>query len=219
MITIKRITGIVYRVYKLRCFKKAHPNLTCVYNENRLYKDIIYNIVTERGTGNKIIIEEGGGITYSNIYFGGNNCVLHIGKNTNLRDCRVRFENNGGQIFIGDNTTAESGCEFASCEGKSVNIGNDCMLANNVDIRNTDSHSILNNKGERINPAADIMIGNHVWIGIRSLILKGAKIPNNCVVGAQSMVTSSLKTTENALIAGSPAKVIKDGINWDRKRI
>lgn len=136
-----------------------------------------------------------------------------------MRDCRVRFEDNGGRIFIGNNTTAESGCEFASCEGKSVNIGNDCMLANSVDIRNTDSHSILNDRGERINLAADITIGNHVWIGIRCLILKGTTIPDNCVVGAQSIVTGTLRATENVLIAGSPAKIIKEGINWSRKRI
>mgnify|MGYP006872979641 CR=1 FL=1 len=67
MITIKRITGFVYRVYKLRCFKKAHPHLTYEY-VGKLYKDIIYNFVTDRGIGNKCIVEEGGGITYSNIF-------------------------------------------------------------------------------------------------------------------------------------------------------
>lgn len=129
------------------------------------------------------------------------------------------FENEGSEIVIGDNTTTESMCQFASCEGKKIIIGNDCMLSHGIDIRNTDSHSILNDRGERINPSADIRVGDHVWIGIRSTLLKGSFIPSNCVVAAQSLVNSSLNASEYVLIAGSPAKVIKSGINWDRRRL
>lgn len=93
------------------------------------------------------------------------------------------------------------------------------MFSHDVDMRNTDSHSILNAKGERINPSSDIVIGNHVWIGIRSTILKGSIIPSESVVAAQSMVTSSLKASEHSLIGGIPAKVLKTDISWDRKRL
>lgn len=74
-------------------------------------------------------------------------------------------------------------------------------------------------KGERINPSSDIVIGNHVWIGIRSTILKGSIIPSESVVAAQSMVTSSLKASEHSLIGGIPAKMLKTDISWDRKRL
>ena len=93
------------------------------------------------------------------------------------------------------------------------------MLSHDIDIRNTDSHSIINMAGERINPSSDIIIGDHVWIGIRSTILKGSVIPSNTIVAAQSMVTSSLNAKENVIIAGSPARVVKENVNWDSKRL
>ena len=212
----KRVYVILFRIdrkKKFRKLKKACPNLHCSYSE--LYQ----NNVIDRGTGNTVIIDEGGSLQNCNISFWGKNCTLHIGRNVNISKNDFWFEDDGGSIFIGDSTTTETGCQFASCEGKKIIIGKDCMLSHDIDIRNTDSHSILNDKGERINPAADIIIGNHVWIGIRSTILKGSVIPSDSVVSAQSMVTASLKATEHSLIAGIPAKVVKTNISWDRKRL
>ena len=134
-------------------------------------------------------------------------------------DNSFAFEDDGGCIFIKDNTTMESRNSIASCEGKSITIGRDCMLSHDIDIRNTDSHSILNNKGERINPSEDIWIGNHVWIGMRCIILKGSNVPSESVVAAQSMVTKSLKAPEHSLIGGIPAKTIKSDISWKRERV
>ena len=45
--------------------------------------------------------------------------------------------------------------------------------------------------------------------------MKGAKIPNNCIVGANSLVNKEF-FEENCLIAGTPAKIIKKGVNWSR---
>ena len=173
----------------------------------------------DKGKGNSIVIESGGELSGCDIIFYGNNCVLHIGRNVVIHDNHFWFEDEGGKIILGDNTSTESGCKFASCEGKRVVIGKDCMLSHDIDIRNTDSHSILNEKGERINPSADIILGDHVWVGIRSTILKGSFIPSGCVVAAQSMVTSSSKAEKNSLMAGIPAKVIKTNVFWDRKRL
>lgn len=205
---VKRLI-VNYRYWTLR---KNCPHLFCPN------KEIVFNTILDKGNGNSIIF--GGGIFRNcKISFFGNNCTLRIGNNVSIQNCHFWFEDEGGEITIGDNTTSESGCQFASCEGKSIIIGQDCMLSHDIDIRNTDSHSILNEKGERVNASADIIIGNHVWIGIRSTLLKGSHIPSHCVVAAQSMVTSSLKASEHELIAGSPAKVIKSNISWDRRRL
>lgn len=53
-----------------------------------------------------------------------------------------------------------------------------------------------------------VRIGNGVIIGYRSLIMMGVTITDNCVVGAQSVVTRSL--TKKGIYAGSPAKFIKE---------
>lgn len=113
----------------------------------------------------------------------------------------------------------ESGCQFASVEGTKITVGDECMFSHDVNVRTTDSHSILNKEGERINPSEDIVIGNHVWIGIRSTILKGSKLASNSIVAACSLVTSKTQSQENTIVAGVPAKVVKNEINWKRERI
>lgn len=58
-----------------------------------------------------------------------------------------------------------------------------------------------------------IKIGNGVIIGYRSLIMMGVEIADNCVIGAQSVVTKSL--SKKGIYAGSPAKFIKDIVPLD----
>ena len=198
---------------KINKLKASLPNLSCEY------ENLLQNKVIDYGTGNSLIIDEGGALTNCNVSFYGKNCILHIGKNVVLSDNDFWFEDDGGSIVIGDGTTTESGCKFASCEGKRIEIGRNCMFSHDIDVRNTDSHSILNEKGERINPSADITIGEHVWVGIRSTILKGSVIPSNTIVAAQSLVTNSLRASEHTLIAGIPAEVRKTNISWTRERI
>lgn len=52
-----------------------------------------------------------------------------------------------------------------------------------------------------------IVIGNDVWIGAQTTILKGAMIRDHAVIGANSIVNSEI--SENVIAAGNPAKVIK----------
>jgi carbonic anhydrase/acetyltransferase-like protein (isoleucine patch superfamily) len=70
--------------------------------------------------------------------------------------------------------------------------------------------------GNILNKPENISIGNHCWIGLGVLILKGAKVPNNCIIGAKSIYTKkSNQENENVIFVGSPAKVIKTGVNWN----
>lgn len=68
------------------------------------------------------------------------------------------------------------------------------------------------------NLSKDIVIGDHVWIGNQVIITKGAKISNNVVVGTGSIVTGK-SFPSSTIIAGMPAKVIHNNINWLRERI
>lgn len=54
---------------------------------------------------------------------------------------------------------------------------------------------------------AGVLIGNRTIIGYRSLLMMGISIADECVVGAQSVVSKSL--TEKGIYAGSPARFIK----------
>lgn len=61
------------------------------------------------------------------------------------------------------------------------------------------------NKGLEI--ALPISIGNNCWIGSNVSIMPGVTIGNGCIIGVGAVVTKNMP--DNSLIAGIPAKIIK----------
>ncbi len=58
----------------------------------------------------------------------------------------------------------------------------------------SDQHHIFDlNSRERINKGKDILVGNHVWLGRETMLLGGAKVADNCVVGARSTFSGSFE--------------------------
>ena len=101
----------------------------------------------------------------------------------------------------------------------SVSIGRDCMISSDVTIRSTDGHAIYElGTGKIINRARPIVIGDHVWIGAGVTLMKGAGVASNSVIGRASMVTRRFDE-ENVVLAGTPAKVVRNQIMWDRRYI
>lgn len=117
-----------------------------------------------------------------------------------------------GELILGENfiITAES----SLVASKKIEFGNNCLLSWDILIMDTDSHIIKDNTGSIINYPKQITIGDNVWIGCRCLILKGAQIPDNCVIGADSIVNRLLEN-RNSLYAGSPVKLMKESITWE----
>ena len=62
--------------------------------------------------------------------------------------------------------------------------------------------------GEAADEVDDIVIGNDVWIGARVVVLPGVHIADGCVVGAGSVVTSSL-AEPYGIYAGNPARLLR----------
>lgn len=91
--------------------------------------------------------------------------------------------------------------------GSKIEIGKDCTIGRDVIIRSYDGHSI---NGEPT--SAPISIGNHVWIGQRATILKGVSIGDGAIIASGAIVTKNVPA--NSIVAGVPAKVIKDNITW-----
>jgi acetyltransferase-like isoleucine patch superfamily enzyme len=59
--------------------------------------------------------------------------------------------------------------------------------------------------------SAPVRIGNDVWVGERSILLKGVSLGNGCVVAPGSVVTESFPAF--SLVAGNPARFVRKVIN------
>lgn len=100
----------------------------------------------------------------------------------------------------------------------SIAVGEDCMFSNNIIVRTSDSHPIYDSTtNERLNPAASVQIGNHVWIAPSSVVMKGANIGDGVIVGSHTMVNK--KVSANVLVVGMPMRVIKENVYWTREAL
>lgn len=144
-----------------------------------------------------------------------------IGDGCVLRGLHCLVVGDYSEVEIGNNVNINASHSFPTVmnafDGTRIIIGDDCLFSNGVELHTTDYHSIVSD-GARINPPGSIQIESHVWVGLRTIILKGAHIASDSVVGAGSIVTSSFNET-NTIIAGNPAKVIKTNINWDIRNL
>lgn len=101
-------------------------------------------------------------------------------------------------------------------EGGRISVGESCLFASAIDIRNGDSHSIIDcrkrRSPERLGRRGD---GEHVWLGVRVMVLTGSRTANS-TVGAGSIVAGALP--EGCIAAGMPARVVAQGVTWRGER-
>lgn len=197
------------------CLIIAPPKFT------EIGKDCIIRFCDGRyinGSNNRIIVKDKCLINKCQFFIKGNNNTIIIGSECRLSGMIFWIQDDNNMIKIGAKTSIGSGTELAVLEGTSIEIGEDCMLSDNISIRTSDSHSIINESGKRINLAKSITIGDHCWIGMQCLIMKGAILEKNSILGARSILTKQY-TIPGCILTGAPAKVIRENVNWDRKRI
>lgn len=175
-------------------------------------------------TGQNNRIDVNGTIYKSNIIVEGNDNLIQIGEKAGLKRSDVVIRGTGNKLFIDDLTTIGQGCWLIIMgENKTLSIGKDCMIADQVDLWASDSHPIYddseksNNFRMVTNPSGNIIIKDHVWLGKRSSVLKNVTIGENSVVGINSVVTKDVP--EGSVVVGNPAKIVRNHVNWSRQHI
>jgi acetyltransferase-like isoleucine patch superfamily enzyme len=66
----------------------------------------------------------------------------------------------------------------------------------------------------KYNEPQELVIGNHVWVGLGAKILAGSGLQDGSMVAAGSVVTKMFSSQE--LVAGNPAKSLRTSIEWSR---
>ncbi len=167
------------------------------------------------GNNNSVIIGNHVKTSKSSVDIGNDNADIKICDGVQLYNIFIRCAFGDSQsVIIGENSVMYGGAITCDeCQG--AIIGKNCLFGSNLRMRSSDGHSILSKDTNNIlnMPKKDIEIGDHVWLGANVAILKNASIPNNTIVGIDSIVTKQFDT-ENTIIAGNPAQVIKTGVDW-----
>jgi hypothetical protein len=134
----------------------------------------------------------------------GAGCKFLSGHKDNLiginRPCIVSVYNEGTVVKIGEGT-GFSGTVIGAFKG--VTIGCHVKCGANTLITDGDWHPEDARSGE----PKEVVIGDHVWLGVGAMVLKGAKIGDYTIIGANSVVTGEIPA--NVVAAGNPCKVIR----------
>lgn len=209
---LRRLRGRLLRLAPGSRVRISGPGHTVHWGDARLERCRI----TVSGENNRLEFGPGARLWGAQIDLNGSNLVCRIGGGTRLRGGTFVVSDAHSRLEIGDNTTM-TGPVVVAQGGRSVTFGRDCMVAYGTDVRCSDGHSVLDAAtGNNLNPAADVLIGDHVWLGIHSQILKGLHLGSHAIVAARSVVTRSVPP--GTLVAGNPARVVRTGVTWDRRR-
>ena len=99
-----------------------------------------------------------------------------------------------------------------------VSIGNDVQITQGVKLltHGYDWSVLKGVYGDILGSSGAVFIGNNVFIGTNTIILKGVHIGNNVIIGAGSVVTGDIP--DNCVAAGNPCKMIMSLNDYHEKR-
>lgn len=145
----------------------------------------------------------------------------------------IMWENKGGQVILKGKTVIGNNSYISIGEKGNLDIASDFIASSSLKLvcfysitikenvrfgwdilmMDTDFHRLKNMDGAFIGTAVKpIVLGNNIWIGTKTVILKGAMIPPYCIVGACSLVNKKYEVPSHSLLSGIPAVLKKTGL-------
>ncbi len=217
---------ITYKILGLKLTfnnNKAIQNNCVIVIENnieRKVKSIKGLKIKFEGSNNKIIIRKPNKFKNCKITCK-NNCIFKIGAKPKFhKDLNIALSGDNSTMIIGKNFNhADLTVRCGDEPNTKIEIGDDCLFSDDIRFMTTDGHVIYDNiTKEPLKTWGDIKIGNHVWLGHGVICLKNTVIPDNCIIGCNSVISKDLKD-ENCIYAGAPIRKIKENINWKHDTI
>lgn len=165
------------------------------------------------GDDNVVEIAEGTRLGM-NIIVRGNGNRIAIGRDAWLNGF-ASLITDGAVLAVGARTTMVQG-SLQLHEPLTLSIGEDCMISSQVYVSVSDIHPIHDRQtGWRINPGRPVEIGDHVWLGLRTMVMKGSRIGTGAITAAGSIVSGEVPG--HCIVAGAPARVMRREVSWSRE--
>ncbi|MHB8694271.1 MAG: acyltransferase [Solirubrobacteraceae bacterium] len=127
----------------------------------------------------------------------------------------------GFKLVTADSGTVRFGPDFVlSAESQivcrdAISFGPGCLVSWEVLLLDTDYHPLIAQDGSQSEICAPIVLGERVWLGARSTVLKGVTLGNDTVVAAGAVVNRS-DPEGHAVLGGNPARRVREGVRWQR---
>jgi len=134
--------------------------------------------------------------------------TLRIGDRVRMCSEPVRSElgvSAGATLEIGSHTFINYGCSIGST--LLVKIGAHCNIGSHVIIMDNDFHRLEPERRHEMPESAAVILEDNVWLGVRTVVLRGVTIGAGSVIAAGSVVVRDVPA--RSLAGGVPAKVIR----------
>ena len=167
----------------------------------------------------------GGRLQTDGLCFVGPGVRFEIGREAVVRLGRWSWIGHGtkiraheGEVEIGAKTVLGQECTISAYQH--VSVGRECVIADRAMLIDFD-HGVV--EVERTIRAQgiykrDVRVGHNCWLGYGACVLRGATVGDNCVIGANTVVTADIPA--NAVAAGTPARILRmreepRGLRWE----
>ena len=122
------------------------------------------------------------------------------------KDCYIgpgaAIRGDWGQIILEDGVNVQENCTVHMFPGKSITLKESAHIGHGAVIHGAN-------------------IGRNVLVGMNTVIMDGATIGDESIIGAMSFIKAETKIPKRSLVVGNPAKVIKEVsdemLNWKTK--